>query len=220
MLTPFQHLFRTTRCPPAERFRLLRRSRGDFVDAQTARSVGRELFALAITLAAVLRFVLAASRCATPPHAGQAGGPSRVKQVVKKSIEDLKILLNFCFTAVLSVRTVGLSDRRAGWLHLPRLRRSRKGSIRHGVEERANAKMNFLYAVVQAIFSRGFVIFLYTIITIFSSAQTMLRSSFELGASALAGTALAFFAACTFVGSFLARKEKKYRVIDLGPVFS
>ncbi len=75
--------------------------------------------------------------------------------------------------------------------------------------------MNFLYAVVQAIFSRGFVIFLYTIITIFSSAQTMLRSSFELGASALAGTALAFFAACTFVGSFLARKEKKYRVIDL-----
>jgi hypothetical protein len=75
--------------------------------------------------------------------------------------------------------------------------------------------MNSLYAVVQAIFSRGFVIFLYTIITIFSSAQTMLRSSFELGASALAGTALAFFAACTFVGSFLARKEKKYRVIDL-----
>ena len=71
----------------------------------------------------------------------------------------------------------------------------------------------FFVAVVQAIFSRGFVIFVYSIITIFSSAQTMIKSSLAVGVSALAGTALTFFGACTFVGSFLAETKKSYALL-------
>lgn len=43
----------------------------------------------------------------------------------------------------------------------------------------------------------------------------MLKTSVATGISALGATALTFFAVCTFVGSYLARREKKYRALDL-----
>jgi hypothetical protein len=75
--------------------------------------------------------------------------------------------------------------------------------------------MRFLSALVQSIFTRGFVIFIFTTITIIVAIQTMLKTSVALGISILGATALTFFAVGTFVGSFLARREKNYRALDL-----
>jgi len=62
---------------------------------------------------------------------------------------------------------------------------------------------------------RGIIALVFAAITIICSVQIMLNSSIAVGFGALAATALSFFGFATFVGSFLARKEKKYRAIDL-----
>jgi hypothetical protein len=55
----------------------------------------------------------------------------------------------------------------------------------------------------------------YLTLTVLTAGQVMLFKSFPVGASALAASALCFFGAATFVGSFLARREMKYSWKDL-----
>jgi len=70
-------------------------------------------------------------------------------------------------------------------------------------------------ALLQAIFARGFLVYVFGLITIFSSVETMFKKSVGNGIAALVASTLAFFAVATFVGSYRARREKKYRVLDL-----
>jgi TPR repeat protein len=56
---------------------------------------------------------------------------------------------------------------------------------------------------------------IFATITIISAVQTIINQSTAVGLSALAATVLIYIAASTFVGSYLARREKKYRLSDL-----
>jgi Sel1 repeat len=58
-------------------------------------------------------------------------------------------------------------------------------------------------------------VFILAIITLISSIETMTKQSVMTGLAALAATTLAFAAASTFVGSYLARREKRYSALDL-----
>jgi hypothetical protein len=62
---------------------------------------------------------------------------------------------------------------------------------------------------------RGLLTLAYCLISILTTGQVMFRSSLSVGISALAASALGFFGAATFFGSFLARREKKYSALDL-----
>ncbi|WMT71913.1 hypothetical protein [Bradyrhizobium sp. Ash2021] len=55
-------------------------------------------------------------------------------------------------------------------------------------------------------------------ISILTAGQVMFRSSLSVGVSALAASALGFFGTATFFGSWLARREKKYRALDLAGI--
>ena len=58
-------------------------------------------------------------------------------------------------------------------------------------------------------------ILVYVLVTVVTTAQVMFGSSIVVGAAALVASALCFFGTATFVGSFLARHEKKYSGKDL-----
>jgi hypothetical protein len=58
----------------------------------------------------------------------------------------------------------------------------------------------------------------YCLISILTTEQVMFRSSFSVGVSALAASALGFFGTATFFGSWLARREKKYSALDLAGI--
>lgn len=62
---------------------------------------------------------------------------------------------------------------------------------------------------------RGIIVLVFATITGISVVQTINKQSTAVGLSALAATVLIFVAVSTFVGSYLARHEKKYRTLDL-----
>jgi hypothetical protein len=70
-------------------------------------------------------------------------------------------------------------------------------------------------ALASAIFSRSLLGFVYQVITVIECIGLAINGSLGTAAAALVGWALCFFASSTFVGSFLARREKKYRAADL-----
>jgi hypothetical protein len=53
------------------------------------------------------------------------------------------------------------------------------------------------------------------LVTVIASVQIMFSSSIGNGVGAILATCLPFVGAATFIGSFLARKEKKYSTVDL-----
>jgi len=65
---------------------------------------------------------------------------------------------------------------------------------------------------------RGLLTLAYCLISILTASQVMFGSSLSVGISALAASALGFFGTATFFGSFLARREKKYRALDLAGI--
>ena len=72
-----------------------------------------------------------------------------------------------------------------------------------------------LRSLLAAFFGRGIVILVFWLITILTTVQVMYRSSFTVGASALAACAICYAGASGFMGSLLARREKNYRPFDL-----
>lgn len=60
--------------------------------------------------------------------------------------------------------------------------------------------------------------FAYFVITLFTCAQVMFRSSIGVGFGALGGAALCFLSAATFVGSYRARREQSYCLKDLAGI--
>ena len=73
---------------------------------------------------------------------------------------------------------------------------------------------NFIGALFAALFSRRSVVLIFWLITIPVCIQAMYRSSFTVGASALAACALCYIGAYGFTGSLLARREKDDRAFD------
>jgi hypothetical protein len=72
----------------------------------------------------------------------------------------------------------------------------------------------FIRALFAALFSRRGVVLIFWLMTIPVCIQTMYRSSFTVGASALAACALCYIGAYGFMGSLLARHEKDDRAFD------
>lgn len=62
---------------------------------------------------------------------------------------------------------------------------------------------------------RGLLILVYLILTAVTCVSAMVKSSLFVGAAALAGSLLCFFAAATFCASFLAKREHQYKATDL-----
>jgi CHASE2 domain-containing sensor protein len=62
------------------------------------------------------------------------------------------------------------------------------------------------------------VVLIFWLITFLVCVQTMYKSSFTVGASALAACALCYIGASGFMGSLLARREKNYRALDLAAI--
>ena len=69
-------------------------------------------------------------------------------------------------------------------------------------------------SLIAAFFSRGIVVLIFWLITILVCVQTMYKSSFTVGASALVACALCYAGAAGFMGSLIARREKKYRAFE------
>jgi hypothetical protein len=78
--------------------------------------------------------------------------------------------------------------------------------------------LSFIRALFAAFFSRRSAVLIFWLITIPVCIQTMYRSSFTVGASALAACALCYIGASGFMGSLLARHEKDYRASDLAAI--
>ena len=75
--------------------------------------------------------------------------------------------------------------------------------------------LSFVKALLAAIFSRGIVVLIFWTVTIVLCVQVMLKGSFVVGFAALVACALCYMAAAGFMGSLIARREKRYRGIDL-----
>jgi hypothetical protein len=69
--------------------------------------------------------------------------------------------------------------------------------------------------LLQAIFNRAIPVLIYTIMSLIAAISIMIKGSIIVGLGVPAACAFSFFGTATFVGSFLARKEKVYRAIDL-----
>ena|SRR5579872_4971714 len=78
--------------------------------------------------------------------------------------------------------------------------------------------LSFVRALLAAIFSRGIVVFIFWAATIVACVQVMLKGSFVIGFAALVACALCYIAAAGFMGSLIARREKRYRAIDLSGI--
>jgi len=74
---------------------------------------------------------------------------------------------------------------------------------------------SFTRALFAAFFSRSSVALIFWLITIPICIQTMYRSSFPVGASALAACVLCYVGASAFMGSLRARGEKDYRASEI-----
>jgi len=62
---------------------------------------------------------------------------------------------------------------------------------------------------------RGLLILAYLTLTALTCVSAMVKSSLSVGAAALAGSLLCFFAVATFCASFLAKREHQYKATDL-----
>jgi hypothetical protein len=78
--------------------------------------------------------------------------------------------------------------------------------------------LSFTKALFAAFFSRSSVVLIFWLITILVCVQAMYKSSFMVGASALVACALCYAGAAGFMGSLIARREKKYRAFDLAAI--
>ena len=74
--------------------------------------------------------------------------------------------------------------------------------------------LSFIRALFAALFSRSSVVLILWLITILGCVQTMYKSSFMVGASALAACVLCYIGASGFMGSLLARREEDERAFD------
>jgi hypothetical protein len=70
-------------------------------------------------------------------------------------------------------------------------------------------------AMLQAIFSRTILVLIYSLVSLIAAITIMVRGSFGVGLAVLIACAFGFFGTATFVGSFLARKEKGHSTTDL-----
>jgi hypothetical protein len=70
-------------------------------------------------------------------------------------------------------------------------------------------------AMFRAIFNRAILTLIYTTLSVIAAIPIMIKSSFVVGIGVLVACAFSFFGTATFFGSFLARKEKAYTLIDL-----
>ncbi len=70
-------------------------------------------------------------------------------------------------------------------------------------------------ALLQAVFSRAVLVLIYSILSLIAAISIMTKGSVVVGLGVLVACAFSFFGTATFVASFLARKEKAYRAIDL-----
>src|SRR5260221_9597881 len=61
----------------------------------------------------------------------------------------------------------------------------------------------------RTIFDRWWIAQIYIVLTLITCVQAMFNSSFSVGGAALVACALSYFGTAGFVGSFLARREKK-----------
>ncbi|MGH2508685.1 MAG: hypothetical protein ACRDHZ_14970 [Ktedonobacteraceae bacterium] len=68
------------------------------------------------------------------------------------------------------------------------------------------------------IFDYGWIRFAYFVVTLLMCGQSMLQQSFSVGVGVLTASALCFFSTATFVGSFRARREHKYRPTELAGI--
>jgi hypothetical protein len=75
--------------------------------------------------------------------------------------------------------------------------------------------LGMISAMFQAIFNRAILTLIYTTLSVIAAISIMIKGSFVVGLSVLVACAFSFFGTATFVGSFLARKEKALRMIDL-----
>jgi hypothetical protein len=62
---------------------------------------------------------------------------------------------------------------------------------------------------------RAVLTLIYSILSLIAAISIMIKGSLVVGLGVLAACAFSFFGTATFVGSFLARKEKAFRAIDL-----
>ena len=74
---------------------------------------------------------------------------------------------------------------------------------------------SMISVLLQAIFSRGIPILIYTTLSLIAAISITIKGSLVVGIGVLVACAFSFFGTATFVGSFLARKEKAYTMIDL-----
>lgn len=68
------------------------------------------------------------------------------------------------------------------------------------------------------VFDYGWIRFAYFIVTLLMCGQVMFQQSFFFGIGVLTASALCFFSTATFVGSFRARREHKYRPTELAGI--
>jgi hypothetical protein len=62
---------------------------------------------------------------------------------------------------------------------------------------------------------RAILTLIYAIVSLIAAISITIKGSFVVGMGVLVACAFSFFGTATFVGSFLARKEKAFTVIDL-----
>jgi hypothetical protein len=62
---------------------------------------------------------------------------------------------------------------------------------------------------------RAILTLIYAIVSLITAISIMIKASLVVGLGVLVACTFSFFGTVTFVGSFLARKEKAYRMIDL-----
>jgi hypothetical protein len=62
---------------------------------------------------------------------------------------------------------------------------------------------------------RAILTLIYAILSLITAIEIMIKGSFVVGLGVLVACTFSFFGTATFVGSFLARKEKAYRMMDL-----
>jgi hypothetical protein len=70
----------------------------------------------------------------------------------------------------------------------------------------------------KVIFDLQWISYIYFLVTLLTCVQAMFRSSFAVGAMALAASTLCYFGMAGFAGSFRARRDKNYNPKDLAGI--
>jgi hypothetical protein len=72
--------------------------------------------------------------------------------------------------------------------------------------------------LAKVIFDLQWISYIYFLVTLLTCVQAMFKSSFTVGAMALAASALSYFGTAGFAGSFRARRDKNYNPKDLAGI--